>query len=86
MLWSNHNNIRYRELQCFVFRFERGSGLTMTSVIDLSRSLTFRPLARLMALRGRSTRRTLRIFTTEMADDLERNGMDRQSKWTLVYC
>lgn len=32
--------------------------------------LTFRPLARLMALRGRRTRRTLRIFTTEMAEDL----------------
>lgn len=32
--------------------------------------VTFRPLARLMALRGRRTRRTLRIFTTEMAEDL----------------
>lgn len=56
----------------------------MTSVVYLSPSLTFRPLARLMALRGRSTRRTLRIFTTEMADDLERNGMDPQSQWTFV--
>ena len=36
-----------------------------------SPSLTFRPLALLMALRGRSTRRTRRIFTTEMADDLQ---------------
>lgn len=43
--------------------------------IYFSLDLTFRPLARLMALRGRSTRRTLRIFTTEMADDLERVGM-----------
>lgn len=33
-------------------------------------SLTFNPLALLMALSGRSTLRTLRIFTTEMALDL----------------
>ena len=30
------------------------------------------PLARLMALRGRRTRRTLRIFTTEIAPELQR--------------
>lgn len=32
---------------------------------------TFSPLARFMALSGRNTLRTLRIFTTEMADDLQ---------------
>lgn len=32
---------------------------------------TFSPLARLMALKGLSTRRTLRIFTTEMALELQ---------------
>lgn len=35
------------------------------------RALTFSPLALLMALRGLSTRRTLRIFTTLIALDLE---------------
>ena len=32
---------------------------------------TLRPLALLMALRGLSTLKTLRIFTTEMALDLD---------------
>lgn len=36
---------------------------------------TFSPLARFMALSGRSTRRTLKIFTTEMADDLQRKTL-----------
>lgn len=38
---------------------------------DVSRELTFSPLARLMALKGRRTRRTRRIFTTLMALDLQ---------------
>lgn len=35
--------------------------------------VTFSPLALLMALRGRSTRRTRRIFTTEIALELQTN-------------
>lgn len=38
-----------------------------------TRRLTLRPLARLMALNGLNTLRTLRIFTTEMALDLQRD-------------
>ena len=32
----------------------------------------FRPFARLIARKGRSTRRTLRIFTTDIAPELKR--------------
>ena len=48
--------------------------------------LTLSPLALLMALRGLSTRRTRRIFTTEMAEDLlvrERQGRQGLSPQTV---
>lgn len=33
--------------------------------------ITFNPLARLIALNGRSTRKTRKIFTTDIAPELE---------------
>lgn len=46
-------------------------------------SHTFKPLARLIALSGRRTRSTLRIFTTEIAEDLKTNGQKQRVKKRL---
>lgn len=43
---------------------------------------TFSPLALFMALSGRNTLRTLRIFTTEMADDLQDTSVRVTKKHT----
>ena len=55
---------------------------------------TFKPLARLIALRGLSTLNTLRIFTTEMALDLQHAAdthntlrlSKTQQKYSIAVC
>lgn len=52
-------------------------------IIFVRHSLTFSPLALLMALSGLSTRRTRSIFTTLMALDLEENSSSQNSGFTV---
>lgn len=53
---------------------------------DFGAALTFSPLALLMALSGRSTLKTRRIFTTEIAEDLKQTHKNMISLQSPSLC